>query len=89
VNDLTNQLGDCHNDITSYTTQINNFKVKLSTAETTLNEEKAKTKNALEHPNCPEKRATADDCYQWIRPFQSKFDDLEEQRDNARRELKT
>jgi len=29
VNSLTNQLGDCHKDVTSLTTQINNFKVKI------------------------------------------------------------
>ena len=48
VNDLTNQLGDCHKDEASLTTQLNNLKVKLSTAVTALNEEKAKTKTALD-----------------------------------------
>ena len=42
VNDLTNQLGDCHKDVTSLTTQINNFKVKIQTAESALSTEIAK-----------------------------------------------
>ena len=44
VNDLTNQLGDCHTRVTSLTNQLNEYKKISSTAESKLSSEIAKGK---------------------------------------------